>query len=173
VVIGGMGSGKTKGYAANFVVEAVRNGFGVLAIDPAKGEIYNEVSTALSSDQVIKIQLGEKPFSLDWREVERSPKAKNRLANTILGFFNAANEEAGAQTSRYIRAAVMAMKTGKLSEIVRIFEDKEYRDTLISLMPDGMHKITLESFSNESERRQSQILSPIYNRLDIILYGIK
>jgi hypothetical protein len=44
VVIGGMGSGKTKGYAANFMVEAVRNGFGALAIDPAKGEIYQEVS---------------------------------------------------------------------------------------------------------------------------------
>jgi hypothetical protein len=169
VVIGGMGSGKTKGYAANFMVEAIRNGFGALAIDPAKGEIYQEVSTALSSDQVVKIQLGEIPFSLDWREVERSKKARNRLANTILGFFQTSNEEAGAQTARYIRAAVMAMKTGKLSEIIRIFEDNEYRNIRIQDMPDGLHKVTLESFDNESERRRSQILSPIYNRLDIIL----
>jgi hypothetical protein len=47
VVIGGMGSGKTKGYAANFMVEAVRNGFGALAIDPAKGEIYQEVASVI------------------------------------------------------------------------------------------------------------------------------
>jgi hypothetical protein len=79
---------------------------------------------SLSSNEILKIQLGEIPFSLDWREVERSKKARNRLANTILGFFATSNEEAGAQTSRYIRAAVMAMQTGKLSEIIRIFEDE-------------------------------------------------
>ncbi|MCQ6281106.1 ATP-binding protein [Bacillus sp. EB600] len=169
IVIGGMGSGKTKGYAANFIVECVKNGFGALAIDPAKGEIYKEVSTVLNSDWVTKIQLGEVPFSLDWREVERSPKAKNRLANTILGFFHTSNEEAGAQTSRYIRAAVMAMKTGKLSEIIRIFEDNKYRENLIQTMPNSLHKLTLENFGKESEKRRAQILSPIYNRLDIIL----
>jgi hypothetical protein len=169
VVIGGMGSGKTRGYAANFIVEAVRNGFGALAIDPAKGEIYQEVSSTLTSDEIIKIQLGGIPFSLDWREVKRSPKAKNRLANTILGFFSSSNEEAGGQTSRYIRAAVMAMQTGKLSEIIRIFEDDEYRNGLIEQMPDGLHKITLTAFSNESDKRRMQILSPIYNRLDIIM----
>ncbi|MEH7254352.1 ATP-binding protein [Neobacillus niacini] len=169
VVIGGMGSGKTRGYAANFMVEAVRNGFGALAIDPAKGEIFQEVSNVLSTDQIVKIQLGEIPFSLDWREVNRSKKAKNRLANTILGFFATSNEEAGAQTSRYIRAAVMAMKTGKLSEIIRIFEDKDYRVKLIENMPDNLHKVTLMSFEKESDKRKAQILSPIYNRLDIIL----
>jgi hypothetical protein len=169
VVIGGMGSGKTRGYAANFIVEAVHNDFGALAIDPAKGEIYEEICSTLPADKIIKIQLGEKPFSLDWIEVERSPKAKNRLANTILEFFSTSNEEAGAQTARYIRAAVMAMQTGKLSEIIRIFEDKEYRSTVIPLMKEGIHKITLEKFDNESEKRQSQILSPVYNRLDIIL----
>ena len=169
IVIGGMGSGKTKGYASNFIVECVKNGFGALAVDPAKGEIYREVSSVLSSDQVIKIQLGEVPFSLDWREVKRSPKAKNRLANTVLGFFSTSNEEAGAQTARYIRAAVMAMKTGKLSEIIRIFEDEKYRNSLLQEMKDGIHKLTLEGFGKESESRKRQILSPIYNRLDIIL----
>jgi hypothetical protein len=169
VVIGGMGSGKTKGYAANFMVESVRNRFGCLAIDPAKGEIYQEVSSALKPDEIVKIQLGEIPFSLDWREVNRSKKAKNRLANTILGFFQTSNEEAGAQTARYIRAAVMAMQTGKLSEIVRIFEEEEYRNQLMEEMSDSLHKITLEKFGKESEKRQAQILSPIYNRLDIIL----
>jgi hypothetical protein len=169
VVIGGMGSGKTRGYAANFMVEAVRNGFGAIAIDPAKGEIYEEVSSVLLPDQMVHIPLGKIPFSLDWREVSRSPKAKNRLANTILGFFQTSNEEAGVQTTRYIRASVMAMRTGKLSEIIRIFEDEAYRSELVKLMPEGLHKSTLEAFGKESEKRQAQILSPIYNRLDIIL----
>jgi hypothetical protein len=46
---------------------------------------------------------------------------------------------------RFIRAAVMAMQTGKLSEIIRIFEDDEYRK-LVKLMPESLHKVTLESF---------------------------
>lgn len=146
-----------------------KNGFGCLAVDPAKGEIYEEVSAILDDDQVIYIQLGKRPISLDWREVARSKKAKNRLANTILGFFQTSNEEAGAQTSRYIRASVMAMQTGKLSEIIRIFEDDKYRERLIQSMPDSIHKLTLEGFGKESDRRRAQILSPIYNRLDIIL----
>lgn len=169
VVIGGMGTGKTKGYAANFMVEAVRNGFGTIAIDPAKGEIYQEVSAVLAPKDVIRIQLGETPIALDWREVTRSQKARNRLANAILGFFATSSEEAGAQTARYIRAAVMAMQTGRLSEIMRIFEDDDYRESLLERMPDTIHKTTLTSFGEESDNRRRQILGPIYNRLDMIL----
>lgn len=168
-VIGGMGSGKTTRYAANFVVEAVLNGFGALAIDPKDGQIRKEVEAFLEPHQIIKIEFGKIPISLDWREAERSPKAKNRLANTILGFFNTSNEEAGPQTARYIRAAVIAMRTGRLAEIMQIFEDDAYRETCMMFMKEGIHKTTLKSFGEESESRRRQILSPIYNRLDIIL----
>lgn len=169
VVVGGMGSGKTRGFAANFAVEAVRNGFGAVAIDPAKGEIYEEVSAALPADQIVRIKLGQLPIALDWREVAHSTKAKNRLANTILGFFASAELEAGGQTARYIRAAVMAMQTGKLAEILRIFEDAQYRAELIEQMPESIHRSTLEQFGKQSEARQGQILAPILNRLDVIL----
>lgn len=36
-------------------------------------------------------------------------------------------------------------------------------------MPAGMHRETLQQFDNESEARQRQIASPIFNRLDVIL----
>lgn len=168
-VIGGMGSGKTKGFGANWVVNAVNNGFGALAIDPAKGEIGNEVAAALPPDKVERIKLGKVPISLDWCEVKHSARAKNRLANTIIGFFNTATDEAGAQTSRYIRASVIAMRTGKLSEIMRIFEDEEYRNEVIEGMNEGIHRMTLEDYSNMSEGKRAQILAPILNRLDTIL----
>jgi len=171
VVIGGMGQGKTKGFAANWMVEAVRNDFGALAIDPAKGEIGNEIERVLPSEKVIRIKLGQIPIALDWCEVKYSPKAKNRLANIILSFFNSAADEAGAQTARYIRAAVMGMQTSKLSEIVRILEDDEYREEVIDTMPGRMYRSTLESLHPKtmSPSRKAQILSPIYNRLDTIL----
>lgn len=169
VIIGGMGSGKTKGYASNFIVQAVRNGFGALAIDPARGEIYEEVSSALNDDELIRIKLGDIPIALDWREVQHSAKAKNRLANTIIGFFSGSDLEAGGQTSRYLRAAVMAMQTGRLSEIIRIFEDEDYRDACITKMKASIHRTTLTSFGNQTENRQGQIFAPILNRLDTIL----
>src|SRR5699024_8322982 len=168
-VVGGTGSGKTTGSGASWKVESVKNGFGALAIDPAKGEIGDEVETALPPGKFERMRLGEVPISLDWCEVKHSSRAKNRLANTIIGFFNTATGEAGAQTSRYIRAAVMAMQTGKLSEIMRIFEDEEYRGELIEEMRDGIHKMTLKDYSDMSDGKRAQILAPILNRLDTIL----
>ncbi|KZE65613.1 hypothetical protein AWM68_20645 [Fictibacillus phosphorivorans] len=172
IAIGGMGSGKTKGFGANWIVQSVNNNFGALAIDPAKGEIGNEVEASLPADKVIRIKLGASLIALDWCEVKYSSRAKNRLANTVLGFFNTATDEAGAQTGRYIRAAVMGMKTGKLSEIMRILEDDNYRTELLKEM-DGklnhLHKATLEDLNKMSEGKKAQILAPIYNRLDTIL----
>ncbi|WP_147294895.1 ATP-binding protein [Oceanobacillus arenosus] len=166
--IGGMGSGKTT-FGANWIVESVNNGFGALAIDPAKGEIGNEVAAALPGNKVERIKLGSDPISLDWCEVKHSSRAKNRLANTIIGFFNTTTDEAGAQTSRYIRAAVIAMQTGKLSEIIRIFEDEEYRKNVIESMKDGIHKMTMADFDGMSAGKKAQILAPILNRLDTII----
>jgi hypothetical protein len=169
IVIGGMGSGKTRGFGANWIVEAVNSGFGSLAIDPAKGEIGNEVEVSLPKDKVQRIRLGKVPISLDWCEVKHSARAKNRLANTVLSFFNTAADEAGAQTSRYIRAAVMGMQAGKLSEIIRIFEDTKYRSSVITKMKDSIHKMTLQDFSEMSDSKRAQVLAPILNRLDTIL----
>jgi hypothetical protein len=164
-----MGSGKTRGFGANWIVESVNNGYGALAIDPAKGEIGDEVTAALPADKIKRIRLGEMPVSLDWCEVNHSSRARNRLANTIIGFFNSATDEAGAQTSRYIRAAVMAMQTGRLSEIMRIFEDGEYRESIVDQMNDSIHKMTLKDYTDMSPGKRAQILSPILNRLDTIL----
>lgn len=170
VVIGGMGSGKTRGYGANLMVEAVTNGFGALSIDPAKGEIGNEVEAVLPPEKVKRIRIdGTTPIALDFCEVKYSPRARNRLANSIISFFNSATDEAGAQTARYLRAAIMAMQTSKLSEIMRIFEDDEYRGGCIEKMPEGIHRSTLNDFGEMSDGKRGQILGPIYNRLDTIL----
>lgn len=170
VVIGGMGSGKTRGYGANLMVEAVRNGFGALSIDPAKGEIGNEVAAVLPPDKVKRIRIdGTKPIALDFCEVLHSPRARNRLANSIISFFNSATDEAGAQTARFLRAAIMAMRTPRLSEVLRIFEDDDYRDELVAGMPPGIHRTTLEDYGRMTDGRRAQVLAPILNRLDTIL----
>lgn len=169
VIIGGMGSGKTTA-GANLIVEAVRNGFGGLAIDPAKGQIGDMVTEALGSDHVTRIRIdGVAPIALDFCEINRSPRAKNRLANAIISFFNTATDEAGAQTARYLRAAIMAMRTARLAEIMRIFEDDVYRAECVAEMAAGMHRATLEDYGRMTEGKRAQVLAPIYNRLDTIL----
>lgn len=169
VIIGGMGCGKTMGYGANFAVQSVLNNFGSLCIDPAKGEMGNEIEAALPPEKVHRIRLGKTAISLDWGEVKYSSRAKNRLANTVIGFFNTQTDEAGAQTARFIRASVMGMQTGKLSEIMRILEDEAYRNKVIKTMPESLNKITLESINDMSDSRKAQVFAPIYNRLDTIL----
>lgn len=170
VVIGGMGSGKTRGYGANLMVEAVKNGFGALSIDPAKGEIGNEVAAALQANKIKRIRIdGSVPIALDFCEVQHSPRARNRLAKSIISFFNSATDEAGAQTARYLRAAIMGMRTPRLAEILRIFEDDDYREELVAGMPPGIHRSTLEDFGRMTDGRRAQVLAPILNRLDTIL----
>lgn len=169
VVIGGMGSGKTKGYGANWMYQAVSNGFGAICIDPAKGEIGDQLEAILPPEKIHRIRIGDNPISLDWREAYHSKKAKGRLANTILSFFANSTDEAGAQTARYIRASVMAMKSGNLSEILSILADDKTRNEAIMRLSEGIYKTTLTDLHNHSEGRRRQILEPILNRFDVIL----
>jgi hypothetical protein len=167
IVVGGMGQGKTKGYGANLIVQAVLNGFGGLCIDPAKGELGDEIESILPPEKVIRIRLGERPMSLDWRETKHSSRPKSRLATAVLEFFG--SDETGGQTQRFLRAAIMGMKTDKLNELPRIFEDMKYLQSIIEEMPESIHKTTLQSLADYSDGRRRQILDPIYNRLDTIL----
>lgn len=169
IAIGGMGQGKTKGFGANWLYQAVQNGFGGLAIDPAKGEIGNELESVLLPDQIYRINIAETPICLDWCETKYSPMARNRLANTMISFFNSNGDDAGVQTQRYIRACVMGMQGSKLDEMIKMMNDMKYLQSCVDLMPEGFHRATLEELIGYSDGRRMQILSPILNRLDMIL----
>jgi hypothetical protein len=168
-VVGGMGQGKTKGYGANRVVQAVLNGFGALCLDPAKGELGDEIVKALKPDQYIRINLGIKPIAIDWRETKHAVRSRNRLANTIISFFSNF-DETGGQTVRFLRASVFGMQTSNLKELLKMFEDEKYLTECIEKMPeDSIHKQTLQTLLEYGDGRRRQILDPIYNRLDDII----
>ncbi|MCS1351134.1 ATP-binding protein [Mechercharimyces sp. CAU 1602] len=167
IVIGGMGTGKTRGFGANWLVEAVKNGYGAIAIDPNKGEIGDELEAA--GVPLTRIRFGDRPISLDWREVYHSPRGRARLASAMLSFFANGEEENRMQTGRFIRATIMGMQTGELSEILKILSDEKYRKECILKMPPGIHCDTLNEFDQSTDRKQQQLAAPIYNRLDIIM----
>lgn len=167
VIIGGMGCGKTKGLAANTAVEAVKNGFGAVTIDPAKRELGVEIMAALPQDKYIHIDLSKVRLGLDWRESFHTEHMTTRLANAILAFFNMDGTE--YQTERFLFAAVMGMRTRKLAEILKIFENDKYRAEIILAMGESINRTTLAEFESYSPDRRRAILAPIYNRMSILL----
>lgn len=167
VDIGGMGVGKTKGQAANTAVEAIKHGFGGVTIDPAKRELGREIMSVLEPDEYIHIDLSKARLSLDWRESFHTEHMTTRLANTILAFFNMDGTE--YQTERFLFAAVMGMRTRKLGEILKIFENDKYRAEIILSMPESINRTTLAEFESYSPDRRRAILAPIYNRMSILL----
>lgn len=171
VVLGGMGSGKTKGFGCNRAIGFVKSGYSSIIFDPAKSEVWEQIEKALPKEKRKRIRLGQgqQPISLDFCEVNHSPGAKSRLANLLITFFEDSTDTAGAQTQRFLRAAVMGMQTGKLTEILKIFKDIEYRKSVIDKLPEEtLAKESLIEFDSYSADRQRQILAPILNRLDVI-----
>lgn len=176
VGIGGMGQGKTKGFLANYLLECVLAGYGGIAIDAAKGEIGEQMryvvdKGVLPSDKYEYFNLGVTPFALDFCEAMYSDKAKARLASIIIEFFGIAEETSG-QTERFLRAAVMGMVTGRISEIMDIFEDEKTLDETIKRLEaagDKFNLSTLNEYKGYAVGMRRKILSPIYNRMNDIL----
>lgn len=166
-IVGGMGQGKTKGFGANKIVQAVKNGFGAICLDPAKGEMGDEIEKSLPPEKIIRINIGETPIAIDWRETKHAIRSRNRLANTIIGFFD--DDDTGGQTTRFLRASVFGMQSANIKELMTMWEDTEYLEDCINKMPDSIHKTTLISLKGYSDGRRRQILDPLYNRLDDIM----
>ena len=165
--IGGMGTGKTEGFAANWAYQSVKKGYTVVVIDPGKGQIGDEMEKVLHPDQITRIRFGKDIIAIDWREALHSDRARNAFANYLMGFVDAASDEAGAQTVRFLRAAAKSSPSGSLKEIMQLFNDKKYRKALIPSMRPTEQTIWQE-FDKCGEGRQNQIAMPVLNRLDVI-----
>jgi hypothetical protein len=178
VGVGGMGQGKTKGLLSNYAVEATRAGFAALTIDAAKGEIFEQVSAVLPPEQVNHIDLGKTVFALDFCEAMHDDRARSRLANIVVYFFDVAEETTG-QTERFLRACVLAMQHGRLSEVLSILnmnkDNKEAEKRLDEAIQrlidrdDEFNLATLKEFKSYDTGMRRKILSPILNRMNDIL----
>lgn len=168
VVVGGMGCGKTCGFGANLAWEAVKLNFGAVVIDPAMGQIGDELEKVLGKDQIKRIRFGRIPFCLDWRESKHGERSINRLANELIAFCEAASDEAGAQTVRFMRASAKATPSGKLSDMIELFINPAYRQKMLPTMRDA-EQITWHEYDHMSQGAQAKIAAPVLNRLDVIM----
>ena len=162
-----MGTSKTTGYAVNVALGIYRQGGVAVVMDPGKGQVWDELSKVVPAVHIKRYQIGTDIISLDWRESLHSERGRNRFANALVGYIDAASDEAGAQTVRYCRAVAKAIPNGKLNEIIQLFLDKPYRNNLIPTMRPN-EQVLWKNFESLGDGRQNQISMPVLNRLDII-----
>lgn len=167
-VIGGQGTGKTRGFAANLAARVVEKGFVSISIDAAKGELGDEVELVLPPEKVHRIRFGDEVMALDFAEVRHSTRQTNRYANELIAFFDDASDTAGAQTVRYLRSAAKVVPSGRLDEVMDIFTSSAYRASLLDHMPER-DRFIWEEFEQLGVGRQAQIVAPILNRLDVVM----
>jgi hypothetical protein len=175
IVLGGQGQGKTKGFISNLLINAYQNGFGAMAIDAAKKEISEQMYYAVKKgiipkEDFVHIDAGKIAMSLDWKEALLDAEdGQSRLASTAIDFFDIQKDTTG-QTGRFLRAMIMSMKTGKMSELIDIMEnEKEIRSAIERLPKGSLTQRTMKAYLEMSPPQRRQIAAPIYNRLDTIM----
>ncbi|GIM44533.1 hypothetical protein DNHGIG_00820 [Collibacillus ludicampi] len=178
IVIGGMGTGKTRGFGGNFGAQAIAHGFSVISIDVAKDELGAEIEIGakrrgVPDDKIIHLKFGEKAYRLDWIEGMLGKRAANRLAGEVLNFFNLHSADAGVETSRYIRLAgkTVGVLGGTLSDIFDMFRSEEYREDMIKRLKEKDRTDIAsewETYEKLSPGMKGKVMEPVLNRLDML-----
>ncbi len=168
IVIAPPGQGKTRGFAANWMVQAYQNGFGAIGIDAAKGELGDELEQAIGKGNVLRLRFGKEAYALDWREALQDTLGRSRLTHTAIDFFSL-EDDMGGQTARFLRSGIMALQDARVAEVVELYRDDRLLAQAIDRVPDGIHRDTLAEFASYKTDMRRKIMSPIYNRLDTVM----
>jgi hypothetical protein len=170
VVIGGMGTGKTKGFGGNFGAQALRRGWSVVTIDAAKDELGDVVQTGADPRKVIHLRFGEKPYHLDWCEATKGPNPGNAMAREVLEFLSLHAADAGIETARYLRLAAKTIGAtgGSLSDLYALFGDEKKRHRVTASLREDLRE-QWDAFDALSAGMRGKVLEPVYNRLDLLL----
>lgn len=178
VVIGGMGTGKTRGFGGNFGAEALANKFSVISIDVAKDELGEEIrigarQRGVDPAKLVRLQFGRRAYRLDWREADGAKNAANRLASEAVNFFRLHGAEAGVETSRYIRLAgkTVGVIHGGLADLARLFLDAGYRREVMERLRNTRPDLAQEwdAYEALSSGMKGKVTDPVLNRLDMLL----
>ncbi|GLG01192.1 hypothetical protein Alches_12310 [Alicyclobacillus hesperidum subsp. aegles] len=178
VVIGGMGTGKTRGFGGNWGAQAVAQGYSVISIDVAKDELGDEICAGarylgVKPEKLIRLEFGQRAYRLDWVEAEGARNAANRLAGEAVNFFRLHGAEAGVETGRYIRLAgkTVGVIRGSLVDMVHLFTDAEYRMTVIKRLRATRPDLAREwdTYDALSPGMKGKVTDPVLNRLDLLL----
>jgi hypothetical protein len=179
VAIAGMGQGKTKGMAANTALELFLNGFSVIAVDVAKGEMMNEILSVLPKDKldkVVYLDFSNKdyPIPLDWCEVRlyNQRTAMQRLTSELAYFLKSTADPAGDRTRMYLELAaktVFSVPGTTIFDIPMVLKSKEHRHKLLAKIDDPGVKAEWMDYETLSDIQQREFYRPVLFRLNTIM----
>lgn len=160
VVVGGMGMGKTE-FTANFVVNAAKEGHGVILPDYIKGcELSEKIARYVPSDRIVILDLSDisKPFSFAYSEIKITDsmttweKIKNAssLAEQTAYLINALNDgivqPLTSRMNKILNAACMVTYTTghiKVYDVINVLQNHVIRHEYINeAVKKGIYKVT-------------------------------
>lgn len=178
-VIGGMGQGKTQGYAANLALESFLKGYSVISIDVAKGQISHQILNTIPKDKrdkVIHLDFGDlnNPIPLDWVELVLYDQraAKQRLTTELVHFLEDAGDNFGARTRMYMEMAaktVFSVRGTTLLDVSLVLKNKKRRQELLSQINDPFIHQQWLTWDELTESQRDEFSRPIHFRMNTIL----
>jgi len=169
-IVGKTGVGKSS-LMYNMIMQDIRKGYGVAVIDPHGSLVQNILGTHLKQDELARVVL------LDLSAPETPPPLnplRGGLGYVRVGQIIQSIESIYPETKRYprtshlLRTALLTLNadpSATLKDVMRLFNDPVYRESLIHQIDDTELRETWELFDIASDKEKRSITDPIRTRM--------
>jgi GTPase SAR1 family protein len=176
-IVGQTGSGKTT-LLTRMIAQDLATGRGVAVIDPL-GHLAEGLLALVPphrTHEVVYVDAGdlERPVGINVLE-QAHPDRHAVIADDVVSAFlhiwgSTAIGDRSQQVLRNSVRALLSVPTGTLLGIPRLLTDETYRDRVIHAIKDPVvASYWLKQFNTYDEKRRTEIIGPILNKLDAAL----
>lgn len=169
-IVGKTGVGKSS-LMYDLIMQDIRKGYGVAVIDPHGSLVQNILETEMTPEEMQRVVV------LDLSDKDTPPPLnplRGGLGHVRVGQIVESIERIYpetkrlARTSRYLRTALLTLNAdpqATLKDIVRLFVEPLYRESLVSQLTDPELQRDWEEFDHLSDKQKYDIADPIRSRL--------
>lgn len=171
-IIGKTGMGKTT-LLEHLVMQDIQNGHGVAYVDP-HGDTAEKIISMIPADRikdVIYFNPSDQAFPIAFNVMEKvSAEDRPIVASGLIGVFKKLWADSWGPRLEYIlRNAILALleyPDSNLLGVMRILNDRKYRDKVVANVSDPMVKaFWVDEFSRWSDKVLQEVVSPIQNKV--------
>ncbi len=169
-IIGKTGVGKSS-LMYDLIMQDIHHGYGVAVIDPHGSLVENILETKLIAEEyerVVVLDLSDRisPPPLNPLRGGLGHVRVGQIVQSIESIYP--DTKRYPRTSHYLRTALLTLNadpSATLKDVVRLFTDPVYRETLIRQVDDTELRGTWEEFDRTSDKEQRNITDPIRTRM--------
>jgi CxxC-x17-CxxC domain-containing protein len=171
-IIGKTGMGKTT-LLEHLVMQDIQNGHGVAYVDP-HGDTAEKIISMIPPERikdVIYFNPSDQAFPIAFNVMEKvSAEDRPIVASGLIGVFKKLWADSWGPRLEYIlRNAILALleyPDSTLLGVMRILNDRKYRDKVVANVTDPMVKaFWVDEFSRWSDKVLQEVVSPIQNKV--------